>query len=98
MPSTIPVHLSPDDVRRRLGLSLDTVYRAITDRDPRKRLPAVKVRGQWRISESDLAAWLAQQPSNTPAAAPSAPQPVARRTRRPASRQGSARGTTGGAR
>ncbi len=95
MPTTVPTHLSPDDVAQRLGVSLDTAYRLISNRDPGKRLRAVKVRGQWRISEADLAAWLAQQPSNAPPAEPSAPPAVARRARRFASRQRSARGATG---
>lgn len=90
MHSPIPAQLSPDAVAVLLSVSLDTVYRILTDRDPAKRLPAVKVRGQWRVAEPDVAAWLARQPSNVPAARSSDQPAVARRTRRPASRQRSA--------
>lgn len=98
MPTTVPQLLSLAAVAVRLGYDPeqpDTLYRLIHDRDPRRRLPAVKIGGQWRVSEPELAAWLARQPRNTPPADPSPPPAVARRTRRPASRQGSARRTTG---
>ncbi len=95
MPTTaVPDHLAPARIAARLGVSIDTVYRAIHDHDPAKRLPAVKVRGQYRVSEADLAAWLARQPSNTPPAEPNAPAAVARHPRRPARRQRSARAAT----
>lgn len=47
--------LTPEDVADRLQLSKKAVYRAILAGE----LRAAKLRNRWRVSESDLADWIA---------------------------------------
>jgi excisionase family DNA binding protein len=46
--------LSPLDVARRLGISRATAYRLLADGD----LPAVRVRGQYRVEREELERFL----------------------------------------
>lgn len=69
-PEAIPQFRSPQYAAQRLGTSLTTIRRAMAETDPESRLPSIKVRGQRRISEADLAVWLARQTTDTPASAP----------------------------
>jgi excisionase family DNA binding protein len=50
-------YLSIEGVAKRLGVNTTTVYRLAQ----KGRLPAFKVGSQWRFSEGQLDAWVADQ-------------------------------------
>jgi excisionase family DNA binding protein len=50
-------YLTVDDVARRFGVNVTTVYRLVQ----RGKLPAFKIGKQWRFSERRLDEWVADR-------------------------------------
>ncbi len=50
-------YLTVEDVARRFGLNVTTVYRLVQ----RGKLPAFKIGNQWRFSEIRLREWVADR-------------------------------------
>ena len=53
-------YLSVEDVAKRFGVNATTVYRLVQ----RGALPALKLGGQWRVSEEMLQSWVMTQVSD----------------------------------
>jgi excisionase family DNA binding protein len=60
-PLVSPTHLlEPEHVAHRLGVSTETIRRLIR----RRKLKATRLGRVWRVSEAQLAAYVASLPSN----------------------------------
>jgi excisionase family DNA binding protein len=56
-PMTKKSYLTVDEVARRFGVNVTTVYRLVQ----RGKLPAFKIGNQWRFSETRLEEWVANR-------------------------------------
>jgi excisionase family DNA binding protein len=56
-PSDERPYLNVDEVARRFGVNVTTVYRLVQ----RGKLPAFKIGNQWRFSEARLEEWVADR-------------------------------------
>ncbi len=75
---TAPRYLTPTEVAHDLRVSNNTVYAMLSGRE----LPAVRVRGQWRIPADQYARW-EEEAAAPPGAAESSPLPRRQRNAGP---------------
>lgn len=57
MPNTSPAYLTVEEVARRFGVNVTTVYRLVK----RGKIPAFKIGNQWRFNPARLEEWVADK-------------------------------------